>query len=75
MGLITRIAPDHVAAALELAETIAQHPQDTMNSDRRALLQGEGLELAHGLALEAKLGRERLATAHAGAQRFTQRPR
>ena len=75
MGLITRIAPDHVAAALELAETIAQHPQDTMNSDREALLHGEGLQLPDGLALEARLGRARLSTAHAGAQHFSERPR
>ena len=33
-----------------------------MHSDRRAVLEGEGLTLAEGLALEAALGRERIAT-------------
>jgi enoyl-CoA hydratase len=75
MGLITRITEpgEHVNAALALAEAIAQHPRDTTNSDRAALLEGEGLQLAQGLALEARLGRERLATALEGAQRFARR--
>ena len=41
-----------------------------MLSDRRALLEGAGLPLADGLALEARLGREVLATAVEGAARF-----
>src|SRR5689334_5239156 len=53
MGLITRlVAPgEHVPAAPALAEEIAQHPRDTTNSDRQALLAARGLE--H----EAELGR------------------
>ncbi|HET6548168.1 MAG TPA: enoyl-CoA hydratase-related protein, partial [Solirubrobacter sp.] len=75
IGLVTRItAPgEHVETALELASQIAAHPRDTTNSDRRALLEGEGLPLAQGLALEAELGGERLATALEGAQRFARR--
>jgi enoyl-CoA hydratase len=75
MGLVTRLTEpgEHVASALELAEQIAAHPRDTTNSDRAALLEGEGLQLAQGLALEARLGRERLATALEGAQRFARR--
>jgi enoyl-CoA hydratase len=41
-----------------------------MLSDRRALLEGLGLPLADGLALEARLGREVLPTALSGAGRF-----
>jgi enoyl-CoA hydratase len=41
-----------------------------MLSDRRALLEGPGLPLADGLALEATLGRDVLATAIEGAARF-----
>ncbi len=53
-----------------MAEALAAFPQDTMLSDRRALLEGAGLPLAEGLALEARLGREVLATGVEGAGRF-----
>jgi enoyl-CoA hydratase len=77
MGLVNEVVPPakHVERALEIAETIASHPQPTMLSDRRALLDGEGMTLEDGLALEARLGREQLADAVAGAQRFVQRMR
>jgi enoyl-CoA hydratase len=68
IGLVNEIAPDPPARALELAETIAAFPQDTMLSDREATLSAGGLEL------EARLGRERLRTALEGAQRFRVRP-
>jgi enoyl-CoA hydratase len=68
IGLVNEIVPDPRARALELAETIAAFPQDTMLSDREATLSAGGLEL------EARLGRERLATALEGAQRFRVRP-
>jgi enoyl-CoA hydratase len=72
MGLVTEVAPAgaHVSRALELAEALAAFPQDTMLSDRRALLDGLGLPLEDGLALEARLGREVLDTAARGAARF-----
>ncbi len=75
LGLVNEVvAPGrHVERALELAEAIASHPQPTMLSDRRALLEGEGLTLEEGLALEARLGREQLAVAVAGARRFAER--
>jgi enoyl-CoA hydratase len=74
MGLVTEVVPAgrHLARALELAEVLAGFPQDTMLSDRRALLEGLGLPLADGLALEARLGREALITAREGAQRFAE---
>ena len=77
MGLVNEVvAPGrHVERALQLAEAIASHPQPTMLSDRRALLEGFGMTLEDGLALEARLGREHLADAAAGAQRFVQRMR
>jgi enoyl-CoA hydratase len=75
IGLVNEVVPAgrHVARALELADSIAAHPQETVVSDRRALLEGEGLTLAEGLALEARLGRDRLADARAGAERFARR--
>jgi enoyl-CoA hydratase len=77
IGLVNEVvAPGkHVERALEIAETIASHPQPTMLSDRRALLEGFGMTLEDGLALEARLGRDQLADAVAGAQRFVQRMR
>jgi hypothetical protein len=39
-------------------------------SDRRAAIEGIGLTFADGLALEAKLGRESVATGIGGAARF-----
>jgi enoyl-CoA hydratase len=73
IGLVTEVVPGGaraVARALEMAEGLAAFPQDTMLSDRRALLEGAGLPLADGLAREAALGREVLATALEGAARF-----
>jgi enoyl-CoA hydratase len=73
IGLVTElVAPGrHVERALEMAEGLAAFPQRTMLSDRRALLEGSGLPLADGLALEAALGRESVETGAEGAARFT----
>jgi enoyl-CoA hydratase len=72
IGLVTEVvrAGAHVERALEMADGLAAFPQDTMLSDRRALLEGSGRPLADGLVLEAELGREVLATAVEGAARF-----
>lgn len=73
MGLVTELVPagTEVERALALAEALAGFPQDTLRSDRRALLEGAGLALDEGLALEARLGRAVLATGVQGAGRFT----
>ena len=60
----------HLERALELAEALAAFPQDTMLADRRAAIEGLGMPLADGLALEHRLGRETLDTAARGAGRF-----
>jgi enoyl-CoA hydratase len=72
IGLITEVVPagEQVTRALALAERLAAFPQDTMLSDRRALLEGLGMPLTDGLVLEARLGRDALATAREGARRF-----
>ena len=72
MGLVTEVVPAgaEVERALELAEALAAFPQETMLSDRRAVLEGAGLALEDGLALEAGLGRAVLATGITGAGRF-----
>jgi enoyl-CoA hydratase len=72
IGLVNEVvaAGAHLDRALELAEALAAFPQETMLTDRRAALEGAGLPLAEGLALEHRLGRETLHVAAEGAARF-----
>jgi enoyl-CoA hydratase len=72
IGLVNEVAPAgaHLQRALELAERLASFPQETMLADRRAALEGFGLPLAEGIALEHRLGREVLDVAVRGAARF-----
>ena len=72
MGLLTEVVPtgEHLARALEMAEGLARFPQETMLADRRAAIEGLGLPLADGLALEAQAGPQVFADAVAGAARF-----
>jgi enoyl-CoA hydratase len=72
IGLVNEVvAPGaHLERALELAERISGFPQETMLADRRAALEGFGLPLAEGIALEHRLGREVLDVAVRGAARF-----
>jgi enoyl-CoA hydratase/carnithine racemase len=72
IGLVNEVVEPgrHVDRALELAERIASFPQETMLADRRAAIEGFGLPLADGIALEHQLGREVLDVALRGAQRF-----
>src|SRR5207244_2220811 len=55
MGLLTEIVPAgaHLERALALAEGLARFPQSTMLADRRAAIEGLGMTLEQGLALEA----------------------
>jgi enoyl-CoA hydratase/carnithine racemase len=72
MGLVNEVVPpgEHVGRALALAEAIAAFPQETMLSDREAAHGALGLPLADGLALEARLGRDRLGAGREGARHF-----
>jgi enoyl-CoA hydratase len=72
MGLLSEVVPagEHLTRALEMAEGLAAFPQETMLADRRAALEGLGLPLADGLALEAQAGPAVFADAVAGAARF-----
>jgi enoyl-CoA hydratase len=73
IGLVNELVEPgrHLERALELAERIAAFPQETMLADRRAAIEGFGLPLAEGIALEHKVGRETLHVAVEGAQRFS----
>jgi enoyl-CoA hydratase len=72
IGLVNELADSgaHLDRALELAERIASFPQETMLADRRAAIEGFGMPLADGIALEHRLGREVLDVAARGAARF-----
>jgi enoyl-CoA hydratase len=71
-GLVNQVVPEggHLERALEIAEGLAAFPQTTMLSDRRAAIEGSGLPLEDGIALEAKLGRASIETGLRGAARF-----
>jgi enoyl-CoA hydratase len=72
IGLVNElVAPGaHLDRALELAHNLARFPQRTMLADRRAAIEGLGMELADGLALEAQAGPEVFEDAVRGAARF-----
>jgi enoyl-CoA hydratase len=72
IGLVNELVEPgkHLERALELAERIAAFPQETMLADRRAAIEGFGLPLEEGIALEHRLGREVLEIAARGAMRF-----
>jgi enoyl-CoA hydratase len=72
MGLLTEVVPagEHLQRALALAEGLARFPQRTMLADRRAAIEGLGMPLADGLALEAAAGPEVFSDGAAGAARF-----
>jgi enoyl-CoA hydratase len=72
IGLANEVVPAgrHVERALELADRLAGFPQETMLADRRAALEGSGLELSEGLALELRLGGPMSLIGAQGAARF-----
>jgi enoyl-CoA hydratase len=72
VGLVNGIVPEgtSLAKAVELAESIAMHPQQTVRSDRAALLGGLGLGHTEALELERRLGAAVMDVAAAGADRF-----
>jgi enoyl-CoA hydratase len=72
MGLITEVVAPGTALerALQYAETLASVPQKTMLADRAAAIDGLGLPLHAGLAIEAQAGYSTFTDAQAGAARF-----
>jgi len=72
MGLLTEVVPPgaHLDRALALAEGLASFPQRTMLADRRAAIDGLGMTLAEGLALESRAGPEVYEDGARGAARF-----
>jgi enoyl-CoA hydratase len=72
IGLLTElVAPgEHLPRALALAEGLARFPQRTMLADRRAAIEGLGMPLAEGLALEAAAGPDVFSDGARGAALF-----
>jgi enoyl-CoA hydratase len=72
IGLLSEVvaAGEHLRRALALAEGLARFPQRTMLADRRAAIEGLGMPLAEGLALEAAAGPEVFSDGAEGAARF-----
>jgi enoyl-CoA hydratase len=72
MGLLTEVVPagTHLERALALAEGLARFPQRTMLADRRAAIDGFGMDLADALALEAAAGPGVFEDGARGAARF-----
>lgn len=71
-GLATRLvdAGEARSAAVELAERVAEFPQETVLTDRAAVYDGVGTTLERGLAVEGWHGSRALRTAREGAERF-----
>lgn len=78
IGLVDRVVPDGtaLAAAVQLAETIAAFPWRCVVSDRRSVYEGLGLSLDEALANEDRLGRETIFAEgfSEGVARFTGAP-
>jgi enoyl-CoA hydratase len=72
MGLANRVVPagESLAAARELASTLAQFPQGALRGDRRSAYEQVSLSLEAALAQEFRIGTASLAEAEAGAARF-----
>ncbi len=72
MGLVNRVVPDgsSLAAAQELARSLAAFPQTCMREDRLSLLEQDGLDEPAALANEFGHGARSLAEVEAGLQRF-----
>jgi enoyl-CoA hydratase len=70
IGLVTELAADPVARALEVAEALAALPQPAMLSDRASVYDGYGLTRDDALAVEARYGTAVLGSAAQGAGRF-----
>ena len=72
-GLVNRLADsgEALAAAKLMAETIADFPQKTVRTDRRAVYEGLGVPLDRGLAIESWWGTHALETGREGARQFS----
>ncbi len=73
IGLVNMVTvPDRALDdAMEWANRIAEHPQQTLRSDRMAVIEGSWRPLSEGLAVEREYGRSVMHVARAGADHFS----
>ncbi len=73
-GLVNRLVEPGAAldAAVEMGNAIAQFPQKTVQTDRRAVYEGLGESIDRGLAIESWWGTHAMETAKEGAARFAE---
>ena len=72
MGLLTEVVSDGCSLdrALELSESIASFPWETLIADRQSALEAQALPLADGLRREAERGSRTVALGAEGAEHF-----
>ncbi|HZE04666.1 MAG TPA: crotonase/enoyl-CoA hydratase family protein, partial [Solirubrobacteraceae bacterium] len=72
IGLVNRVVPSgqSLAAAQELAASLAQFPQTCLREDRLSLLEQDGLTETEAMANELTHGRRSLAEVQSGLERF-----
>src|SRR3954467_8337942 len=70
MGLVTSVADDPLAAAVELGCELAAYPQETLLSDRASVYAGWGLGREEALRVEMQLGLAVVEVGRGGAGRF-----
>ena len=74
MGLVNEVVPPGgvLERAVEIAKALADFPQAALRNDRRAVYEGLGLPIEEGLRVEARCGRDTLASGEsaAGARAF-----
>lgn len=73
-GLLNRVVPpgEALEAAVEMGEAIAEFPQKTVQTDRKAVFEGLGESIEKGLAIESWWGTHAMETAREGATRFAE---
>lgn len=73
-GLANRVVPsgEAVDRAVDLADTIAGYPHETVRSDCRAVYDGVGRSLKEGLKIESWHGKRSMSTGEEGARRFAE---
>lgn len=71
-GLVNRVVEpgEALEAAVEMGNAIAEFPQKTVRTDRKAVYEGLGESMEHGLAVESWWGTHAMETAREGATRF-----
>ena len=72
IGLVNRLVDDgqSLAAAQELAASLARFPQTCLREDRLSMLESEGLDESGALAVEFEHGQRSLADVQGGLDRF-----